>query len=64
MTSDTDIYRSAKLLVDEHGADAPIHAVMRVDELIEAGDVQGVATWKRILKAVEELLMIGGGTIH
>lgn len=59
-----DIYRSAKILVDKHGADAPMHAAMRVDELIAADDVNGVATWKRILKAVDELLSAGGGTVH
>jgi hypothetical protein len=44
MTSEFDIYRSAKLLIDQNGADAPIHAAMRVDELIKAGDVQSMAT--------------------
>ena len=34
MTPDLDIYRAAKLLVDQHGADAPIEAAMRVDELL------------------------------
>ena len=55
MVSDLDIYRSAKLLVKHHGADAPIEAAMRADELLEAGDLEGCATWKRILRAVEEL---------
>jgi hypothetical protein len=31
MTSDLDIYRSANLLVKQHGEDAPIHAAMRAD---------------------------------
>ena len=55
MTSDLDIYRSAQALVKQHGADAPIHAAMRADELLEAGDLDGYAVWKRIVKAVEEL---------
>ncbi len=55
MTSDLDIYRSAQALVKRHGQDAPIHAAMRADELLEAGDLDGVAVWKRILRAVEEL---------
>ncbi len=54
--SDLDIYRSAKLLVDQHGADAPIEAAMRVDAMLEAGDLDGRAVWRRILPAVEELL--------
>ncbi len=55
MTPDLDIYRAANLLVKRHSADAPIHAAMRADAMIEEGDLAGVATWKRILRAVEEL---------
>ena len=29
MTSDLDIYRSARALIKQHGPDAPIHAAMR-----------------------------------
>ena len=56
MTSDLDIWRSAKLLVDQHGADAPIEAAMRVDAMLEAGDLDGRTVWQRILAAVEEML--------
>ncbi len=33
-----DIYRSANVLVKHHGEDAPIHAAMRADAMLEAGD--------------------------
>ncbi len=56
MTSDLDIYRSANELIEQHGEDAPIHAAMRADELMEAGDMEGRAVWLRIVKAIEELL--------
>ena len=56
MTSDLDIYRSANVLVREHGDDAPIHAAMRADELLEAGELDGCAVFKRVVKAVEEML--------
>ena len=56
MPDDLDIYRSAKLLIDQHGEDAPIFAAMQADRQMQAGDLDGCATWKRILKAVEELL--------
>ena len=52
---DIDIWRSANLLVKQHGQDAPIHAAMRADAMLEKGDLNGCATWKRILWAVEEL---------
>ena len=55
MTSDLDIWRSANLLVKQHGEDAPIHAAMRADAMLEAGDLDGYAVWRRILRAVEEL---------
>ena len=36
MIPDLDIYRSAHVLVNQHGEDAPIHAAMRADG---AGDL-------------------------
>ena len=56
MTSDPDIWRSAKPLVDQHGADSPIRAAQHEDELLAAGDIEGRAAWLRILKAVKELM--------
>ena len=56
MTSNPDIHRAANELIEQHGDDAPIHAAMRADELLEAGDLDGLAVWKRILAAVDELL--------
>ena len=41
-----DIWRSASVLMKHHGQDAPIHAAMRADELLEAGDLEGYAVWK------------------
>jgi hypothetical protein len=55
MISDIDIYRSANLLVKRHGEDAPIHAAMRADAMLDKGDLDGYAVWKRILRAMEEL---------
>ena len=55
MIPDLDIYRSANILVKRHGPDAPIHAAMRADAMLDKGDLDGVAVWKRILRAVEEL---------
>ncbi len=56
MTPAIDIYRSANVLVKHHGQDAPIQAAMRADAMLNMGDLGGVAVWKRIVKAVEELL--------
>ncbi len=56
MIPDLDIFRSAQALIKQHGADAPIHAAMRADAMIDKGDLDGYAVWKRIVKAVGELL--------
>ena len=66
-TSDLDIYRAANELIKQHGDKAPIHAAMRADELLEAGDMDGKAVWLRIAKAAEELLsdkQADGAAIH
>ena len=55
MISDLDALRAAKLLIDQHGDDAELRASERTDELFEVGDLIGVATWKAILRAIEEL---------
>ncbi len=55
MTSDLDIYRSANLLIKRHRQDAPIEAAMRADAMLEKGAMAGAATWRGIVKAVEEL---------
>ena len=40
--------------VDKDG-DAPMRAAQRADELLDDGDVEGSAVWRRILEAIEEL---------
>ena len=58
MIPDLDIYRSAQVLVKHHGADAPIHAGMRADAMLEKGDLDGYATWQRILRAVSRAISL------
>jgi hypothetical protein len=55
MIDDPDIFRAAKLLIDQHGNDAPIRAAQRADELLEEGDVDGAVVWRRIIEAIDEL---------
>jgi len=56
--NDLDAYRCAKLLLDQHGADAEIQAAMRADALDASGDRAGRRAWMRILAAVDELRRI------
>ena len=58
MASNIDIYRTANELIKQHDEEAPIHAAIRADELLDAGDLDGQTVWKRILAAIEELLLI------
>ncbi len=56
MPTDLDIYRSAKLLVEQHGQDALIEAAMKADQLLERatwmaggygrGSVQRMSAWR------------------
>ena len=54
--SDLDIYRAANLLIKEHGADAEIVAAQRADQMLDQGDIDGLHAWKRIRRAIVELL--------
>jgi hypothetical protein len=56
MPTNRDIDQTANELIKEHGEDATIFAAMMADELLDQGDMEGLAVWKRILKAVEEFL--------
>lgn len=56
MIASADIWRTANLLIKQHGDDAPIHAAIRADELLAAGDFEGLAVWKAIIRAIDELL--------
>ena len=44
-----------------HGEDALIEAAMRADAMLEAGDLDGYAVWRQILRAMEELQRAGPG---
>ena len=55
MTSDLDVYRSATVLIREHGTGAALEAAQRADAMLERGDMGGYAVWKRIVAAVEEI---------
>ena len=52
MVSDLDIYRSANVLIRQHGEDAPVEAAMRADAMLDKGDLDGLRVWKQILRAV------------
>ncbi|MCZ6590253.1 MAG: hypothetical protein O7B98_03825 [Alphaproteobacteria bacterium] len=53
MTEKIDIYRAAKLYLDQHGDQAALQAAMQADEQLGAGDMDGAATWRKIINAIE-----------
>ncbi len=55
MISKLEIYRTASVLIREHGEDAAIKAGQWADAMLERSDRDGYATWRRILWAVEEI---------
>lgn len=59
MTDDIDIYRAAKLYIDNHGDQAALQAAMQADALLEAGDIDGAAT--RLKPIVREERLLGHG---
>ncbi len=55
MISDLNIYRAANLFIAKYGRHAPNHAAMWADAMLEAGDPDGYAAFKRKLRVIEEL---------
>jgi hypothetical protein len=55
VTSDLDIYRTASVLIREHGEDATLEAAQRADAMLEEGAIDGQRVWKRVLAAVKEI---------
>lgn len=54
-TTDVDVWRAAKLLIDQYGEDATAEAMKRTDARAAKGDTTGKVLWLRILEAIEEL---------
>ncbi len=49
----------------QHGPDAPIQAAMRADAMLDRGDLDGYAVWRKIIKAIEVMQATGpDGTVH
>ena len=55
MISDPAIFRAAKLLIDQHGDAAAIHAAERAYQLADEGNMGATAAWWQILEAIDEL---------
>jgi hypothetical protein len=56
MVDHPDIWHAAAALLRKHGGDAPSYAGQRAIELFGRGDETGAEVWRRILKALDELM--------
>ncbi len=60
-----DLYRAAKLLIDQYGEDAAIEAAMKADKCLDSGDLDGVSVWKGVIQAIGELsVTTRNGPLH
>ena len=50
-----EVYRAANTLVERWGEDAPLEAARNADVMIERGDPDGLAFWKRAIEAIRVL---------
>ncbi len=55
MTSDLDIYRTANVLIREHGEDAALKAAQRADAMLEKGGLDGQRGMAVGVAAVKEI---------
>ena len=55
MISDREIWQTAGVMVKRYGEEAATEAKSRADELLDEGDAEGYAIWRRIMEAVEGL---------
>ncbi len=62
MVLDADIFRSARVMIREHGDGALEFAQSRANALWDKNDDKGAAVWMRIARAVEELRKQSPGT--
>ena len=64
MLSDWELWACANELIRQHGADAPIHAAMKADEMLERPDLDGACTWRLIVHRINELLEKPGDRLN
>ena len=65
MIPEIDIWRVANLMLQRYGDLAEAESARRADELREVGDAAGVAVWRRVTGAVQQLVNVTPpGPVH
>ena len=57
MIPEIDIYRSAKVIMDQYGGGALLEAMNRQEKYRLIGNSNGMNVWRRIADAIETLQM-------
>lgn len=64
MLPEWELWACAHHYITEHGADAPVIAAMRCDELLDAGDHEGARNYQAIIERINRLLETPSGLLH
>jgi hypothetical protein len=56
MTTASEIYRTANLLIETYGEMAVVGAALKADSCQRSGDNTGRAVWLRVARAVESIM--------
>jgi hypothetical protein len=51
-----DIWKTARDMISVYGEEAAVYAALRAGATFEEGDEEGYAVWKRIVRAIGELM--------
>jgi hypothetical protein len=57
MITEIDIYRTASVLIGQYGGGALLEAMDRLEKYRAIGSNQGMAVWRRIADAIENIQM-------
>ncbi len=50
---DSDIYRTARQMIEQHGDKAVERATMNLDLMKKKNDMDGLAVWLRVIQAIK-----------
>ena len=53
--NEADIWRAAREMIEQYGADARTRALQRAEKLLEYGIPEGCEEWTRVAEAIAEL---------
>lgn len=62
--SEWELWACANDMIRQYALDAPIHAAMKADALLEKGDIDGASHWQLIIHRIEELLKSPSTSSH